>query len=391
MPAAHPSPSWIERFEKLSPMAIDKIDFEQDLAIDRARQTRLHGDGVLPWTIETRPYYQIGEYPGLTAAQLDVHRVGVFQHLPLVNTMLRAVQSFDPAPRIVQQNLYLLFHQTMWARWGRRVYVLDDDFATLLLHTPLPSFDATEIMARVPAFYVKLPRGLFTMQHIREKQIQPVDGLSVVTAPNDPVSPLPREVSVIVAAMDETNFSNSNIEWATMSLDPRVTLNDDVFKQALESKPNDMIARPMRDPIWERVVPRLVIGLMLYMACEHPDLVPVRAPRPDLSRIRSPKEREAAQRNFDHKHRHASHLGYIRVGAREGDIARQQWRAIGGASTSRKLDHRVWVSGHWRQQPHGEGRLLRKRIWIKPFPRGPDYADSLVVRAARVQPGEPAS
>lgn len=33
---------------------------------------------------------------------------------------------------------------------------------------------------------------------------------------------------------------------------------------------------------------------------------------------------------------------------------------------------RTRVSGHWRNQPHGPGRELRKLIWIEPFWRGPD-------------------
>lgn len=29
-----------------------------------------------------------------------------------------------------------------------------------------------------------------------------------------------------------------------------------------------------------------------------------------------------------------------------------------------------WVSGFWREQPHGEGRTLRRTLWIEPFWRG---------------------
>jgi len=33
---------------------------------------------------------------------------------------------------------------------------------------------------------------------------------------------------------------------------------------------------------------------------------------------------------------------------------------------------RFVVRGHWRNQPHGEGRQERKRIWIQPFWKGPE-------------------
>jgi hypothetical protein len=29
-----------------------------------------------------------------------------------------------------------------------------------------------------------------------------------------------------------------------------------------------------------------------------------------------------------------------------------------------------WVSGYWREQPHGPSRSLRKTLWIEPFWRG---------------------
>ena len=36
--------------------------------------------------------------------------------------------------------------------------------------------------------------------------------------------------------------------------------------------------------------------------------------------------------------------------------------------------HRWVVSGHWKMQAYGKGRLERKRIWVMPFVKGPDDA-----------------
>lgn len=38
------------------------------------------------------------------------------------------------------------------------------------------------------------------------------------------------------------------------------------------------------------------------------------------------------------------------------------------------LDHRIIVRGHWRQQAYGEKLSLRKRLWIKPYYKGPELA-----------------
>lgn len=40
--------------------------------------------------------------------------------------------------------------------------------------------------------------------------------------------------------------------------------------------------------------------------------------------------------------------------------------------TGKPLEVRVRVQGHWKRQAHGEGRLLRKTIWIEPYWKGPD-------------------
>lgn len=43
-----------------------------------------------------------------------------------------------------------------------------------------------------------------------------------------------------------------------------------------------------------------------------------------------------------------------------------------GTGTGRKLTKRVLVNGHWRNQPYGKGRALRRLIWIAPYVKGPD-------------------
>lgn len=46
-----------------------------------------------------------------------------------------------------------------------------------------------------------------------------------------------------------------------------------------------------------------------------------------------------------------------------------------GRGTGRKATTRWWVRGHWRQQPGGKDRALRKPIWIAPHTAGAADAD----------------
>ena len=43
-----------------------------------------------------------------------------------------------------------------------------------------------------------------------------------------------------------------------------------------------------------------------------------------------------------------------------------------GAKEGWRLRAKHVVVGHWKMQAYGEGRKLRKRIWVEPYWRGPE-------------------
>lgn len=47
---------------------------------------------------------------------------------------------------------------------------------------------------------------------------------------------------------------------------------------------------------------------------------------------------------------------------------------VGGSSSNRTYHHRWVVRGHWRNQPWGQGRQLRRPMWILPHVKGPEGA-----------------
>lgn len=54
--------------------------------------------------------------------------------------------------------------------------------------------------------------------------------------------------------------------------------------------------------------------------------------------------------------------------------APKSYVSLSSASKSWVLDERLLVRGHWKKQAHGEKSSLRKRIWIKPYYKGPEFA-----------------
>ena len=60
--------------------------------------------------------------------------------------------------------------------------------------------------------------------------------------------------------------------------------------------------------------------------------------------------------------------------------------ASAGSGARWTLAQRFIVRGHWRWQVHGEGRLLRKRLWIEPHFKGPVDIEAAIARTYEVGP-----
>lgn len=56
----------------------------------------------------------------------------------------------------------------------------------------------------------------------------------------------------------------------------------------------------------------------------------------------------------------------------------------GGEESGRHYQHRWVVSGHWRRQPYGPERSLRRQQWIPAYVKGPDGAPMLVTEKVNV-------
>ncbi|MFC7762704.1 hypothetical protein ACFQY4_35145 [Catellatospora bangladeshensis] len=57
---------------------------------------------------------------------------------------------------------------------------------------------------------------------------------------------------------------------------------------------------------------------------------------------------------------------------------------VSGTGSSRSYTSRVWVTGHWRNQAYGPGRVLRRPVYIHPFLRGPEDAPIKLSTTVRI-------
>lgn len=304
---------------------------------------------------------------------------------------------------------HMLYHKAMWRAHGRRVVVLDPTTYTLLAHTDLPPFPASMLAAPWPAFYIQLPPRTFEFD-VLDVRTHTVDrrfaeGVCVAIDYPEPGSDdtdhRVRELAFMVMGEDEGQGAEGrNAAFATIRFGPGATLDqfakDGAYIQQRSTMgPNEQTLEYARVDFAGAhdlavFIPRVIVGLMLYLASEHPDVVPVApAPRRTFADVRSPLQRAAALKRQAEKLRAATRLPVLVIGSRLAEIhAREleQRIRVDEKRTGKRwtLDRAVWVRGHWRNQPHGPGRTERRLTWIRPFVRGPDAAESMAIRAARV-------
>lgn len=120
---------------------------------------------------------------------------------------------------------------------------------------------------------------------------------------------------------------------------------------------------------------RLVLNAILYLSSDRVELVQHSGPAGGPGRRMNHAERRAAARG--------SRLAYASVGDSVPPIYVSGHRDSSGQpgaappSGLYRLQHKLLVRGHWKHQPHGPQRAERKLIWIEPYLRGPDVAETL--------------
>lgn len=256
-----------------------------------------------------------------------------------------------------------LYHLTRFKHYGQKIYVLDKVTYDLLLNTDLPDVPLRYMRPPVPEFYLVLPEGHGVTIDVGG-DVQPVEGLMVSFPDLDDTRYKlnARELSVLVTGRSSYSGADDNLSFLSAVATGDISINDFVTHnfQGHGPKFSDLL--------------HVLFGIILYLASEHPALEPVPPLRTDIDSIRSPKKRAKAERKLQ---RH-TRFGYVR-------IRTEPTRTEATPRTGRQLDHPVWVRGHWRHQPYGKGRKLRKWIWIQPYQRGPDIADTVKIRLAKVQ------
>jgi hypothetical protein len=342
----------------------------------------------------------------------DLHNIFCFQYLPSIyqakedaaNLVKRILQRRGDREMEIQQYMaqcrnemaHQMYHHAMWRRYGRRVYVLDDTTYKLLALTPLPALPCSLLAMPEHSFYLRLPKDAFNFNVwnsiSKREDSQPIEGVMVAMDNITPDSSEPREMA-FMAIGDGPDNTDRNLAYISFGLGPDALLSDiriqpGNMKEALGGG-NYAVGSEYELGV---LVPRIIFGFLLYLQSEHPDIEPVDpAPRRHFKEIRSEQQRQAALQTQAGKLRNYTKLPILYIGRRHAEEVAEQVKELEFAQRSSSgdktwtLDHQIWVRGHWKQQAYGENRQLRRMIWIRPYLRGPDMAESLKVAAMKVQ------
>jgi len=328
----------------------------------------------------------------------DARNAVVFALLPSVDDVMNAFRrlvarvptGLTEASRgdVIHTTLQSWYHTLMFRRAGCRVYVVDPHTFDLLVRTELPDIPASWLKLPLESFYLLLPRGLFALQSGGRRF-----EARGVTVSCDGCGPAPeehREVRLWIDVDADGAGLNDGFVATTIQLRPDARLAD-VMSRGVE----EMSVVVDSGELALDSIAKVVTGLCLYLMSEHPRLEPVPpAPRVDVARLHTAgKRRKAEQRNA-----RSSRLGFIRVGGRSEEdppsptseaSPDERTEAAESPAGRWRLGRQVWVRGHWRVQPCGPSLRKTRLVWIRPYVKGPDFAATLEIRAARVQPARP--
>lgn len=303
------------------------------------------------------------------------------------------------------------WHTYRWRKTGSTVYDLDAGLGAAFLDTEL-RVTGDDVNLPLPTFYLAVPRELGLRVWNQASGWHDLDGFFIseshtfkdVEAGEDGIMHLKRKV---VLGGVETELTINYESWfkrvahvlaigmphAGRAIDdnalssfplPLSTADFETYVDGLDKDPR--YAKGMAKNVPElRRWHRLIVNTALYMS--NPDANSVQkqrlGPSPEL------KRRARGGKKSDQRALEAATLPvtYFKVGAGFSVDAGVRARSLADDET-RELTKRFMVRGHWRRQAHGAGRKERRLQWVKPFWKGPEWAEVARAHVVKIKEEE---
>lgn len=267
----------------------------------------------------------------------------------------------------LRESVHLMHTAGRWAQYGFNVFELTSDLAaSFLLTTPAP-LGTEELHLPFPCFYIRLPEGAVPV-FLGGRQLW-AEGVWVHRFKSQHMGTGRSDVAFFRWTVERKGLSLWKDRFPTNLDDPK---DESVYNRTWEGDPPAVPEDQISTDKALRVIKNLVSWLDATGGIQgHPTPQP-----PHIKRKASKEQRKRLDSD-----------SWPRVWVFGQDVKlRPELRQLAREyALSESKDHAVpgWqlkaqhiVRGHWKNQPYGEDRALRKRLWMQPYYRGPEGAEA---------------
>ncbi len=359
---------------------------------------------VVPWVIFDDLYERFLATEGEQVAASFASFSHSHPFTYLLYLMVQIMGGPDATPLLQEQlrmtvfaSLISKFHFRALEHYGKKIYEVAPalEWALLPEHTAIKNYPADYLRLPFPAIYVDLPSKFRIYNELTEWHV--AEGAYIT----EDVLRSPRAWRIVLVAGKNENAEGLPYDDAiyhfTVLLNEGETV-DTCLKQsaahAMGEKSEQILATPEGDieidsevaeahrEIWNLMYShtveafRYIMNVVLYATSTESDQM-FRHASSDYRKLHERAMRTKGKKRkklFARLRERDDNEQHIYLGGSFTIDRKKEAEAPGGEGTGSKQKVRYMVSGHWRSQPYGKDRKLRRPTWIKPHWRGPEMA-----------------
>jgi len=256
-----------------------------------------------------------------------------------------------------------LYNMFIFFKAGAPKYVISAELIQALRDTEIPNFKIDALKLPFEGIRIDIPKGTFA------PPADLVESVYVTNVEHD-------RFRVIFPHGEWCNFVNMIVDDENKTIhqvieDTRLNMQDVLAPEFVKK---DIELKSQYKDYFTTDVFRFAINTVLYITCPDADMYRDRTEEyalyQQLQGLKKQNKRKILEKEY---HKAKESIRYI-VGA-GFKMDREYTAKLTDNGHKWVLTNRLRVAGHWRQQPHGPKRSLVKQIFIKPYWKGPTYAE----------------
>lgn len=276
----------------------------------------------------------------------------------------------------------LLYHIFCFKRSGQKVYELAPSLCDRFLATHIKKVPTELLQMPYSSILLKIPRGALVREWANVERTTFVSDIYIHEGEHTDHTRMLKLFVVYRDKGDEQRCINMNfnIFLSEPTVEECVAKSKDIinkyFDDGVYQKEGVQCDKPTQEDLQmlEKVF-SFVMKSVLYIVGAEADIVYEDRSAPlfqKLQRVKSSGKRKEIERRIAQ-----AGIPRYKVGSRIV-LSRGEKVIYEGIRQGKwTLSYRLCVAGHYKAQPYGEGRQLRKVIFIKPYEKGPELADTI--------------